>query len=94
MVARRLAKQPRRRAEGGYGEVVRGLEPAIEALKDIQRLQSLDSGGSSVSTRLDAIIKRLRQRGVGSNLPFLVALAEALEDAQILSSDLRKSDED
>jgi hypothetical protein len=93
MVLRRLAKQPRRRTEGGRDEVVRGLEPAIEALKDIQRLQSLELGGSLVASRLESVIKRLRQKGVSAKLPLLVSLAEALEDAQILAMDTRESAE-
>jgi hypothetical protein len=90
MIGRRLVKQPRRGAERGDAgrdaEVVRGLEPAMEALRDVQRLQALKLSGSIAVTRVEAVIKRLRLKGATANLPFLIGLAEALEDAVINST--------
>jgi hypothetical protein len=62
------------------GGMIAGLEDGIEALTDIRRIL----GSNSIHNRealVDQIIRSLR----GSEAPFLVGLAEAIDDGLINS---------
>ena len=85
MISSKLAK---RRGESSeqQGIVVRGIDRALAALKEVRRIQLLKLETADRASRIEHLIEKLRQEGSEAHLPLLLGLAEALEDALILAT--------